>query len=42
MRSTFVIDKKGVVRHIMHDVNPKEHVDQVLKVCKGLHNGHAN
>jgi peroxiredoxin Q/BCP len=41
-RSTFVIDKKGVVRHIMHDVNPKEHVDQVLKVCKGLHNGHAN
>jgi peroxiredoxin Q/BCP len=41
-RSTFVIDKKGVVRHIMRDVNPKEHVEEVLKVCKQLHNGHAN
>ena len=42
VRSTFVIDKKGVVRHILRDVNPKEHVDEVLKVCKQLHNGHAN
>ena len=41
-RSTFIIDKKGVVRHIMSDVNPKEHVEEVLKVCKQLHNGHAN
>ena len=36
MRSTFVIDKKGVVRHILQDVNPKGHVDAVLKVCKEL------
>ena len=41
-RSTFIIDKKGVVRHIMREVNPKEHVDEVLKVCKELLNGHAN
>ena len=41
-RATFVIDKKGVVRHILNDVNPKEHVDEVLKVCKQLHTGHAN
>ncbi len=40
-RSTFVIDKKGVVRHIMRDVNPKNHVDEVLKVVRQL-NGHAN
>ena len=41
-RSTFIIDKKGVVRHIMRDVNPKEHVEEVLKVCRQLLNGHAN
>jgi peroxiredoxin Q/BCP len=32
-RSTFVIDKKGVVRHILRDVNPKAHVEEVLKIC---------
>ena len=42
LRSTFIIDKKGVVRHIMRDVNPKEHVEEVLRVCKQLPNGHAN
>ena len=41
-RCTFVIDKKGVVRHIMRDVNPKSHVEEVLKVCKTLTNGRAN
>lgn len=42
LRSTFVIDKKGVVRHILLDVNPRAHVDEVLKVCRTLKNGHAN
>ena len=42
LRSTYVIDKKGVVRHILQDVNPKAHVDEVLKVCKQLVNGRAN
>ena len=42
-RSTFVIDKKGVVRHILREVNPKAHVDEVLKVCKELTKvAHAN
>ena len=36
LRSTFVIDKKGVVRHILRDVNPREHVNEVLKICKAL------
>ena len=42
VRSTFVIDKKGVVRHILRDVNPKAHVEEVLKIIKGLHVAHAN
>jgi len=40
-RSTFVIDKKGVLRHVLRDVNPKDHADEVLKVVKGL-NGRAD
>jgi thioredoxin-dependent peroxiredoxin len=40
-RSTFVIDKKGVVRHILRDVSPRAHVNEVLKVCKTLLT-HAN
>ena len=41
-RSTFVIDKKGVVRHILREVNPKAHVEEVLKIVKGLAVAHAN
>ena len=41
-RHTFFIDKKGVVRHILQDVSPKAHVDEVLKVCKSLLKQHAN
>ena len=37
----YVLDKKGVVRHILRDVNPRAHVEEVLKVCRTL-NGHAN
>jgi peroxiredoxin Q/BCP len=42
LRSTFVIDKKGVVRHILRDVNPKAHVGEVLKIVRNLDNVHAN
>jgi len=35
-RSTFVIDKKGVLRHVLRDVNPKNHADEVLKAVKAL------
>ena len=42
LRSTFVIDKKGVVRHILQDVNPRAHVEEVLKVCRTLDGRRAN
>ena len=42
LRSTFVIDKKGVVRHILQDVNPRAHVDEVLKICRSLNGARAN
>jgi len=42
LRSTFVIDKTGVVRHILRDVNPKAHVSEVLKIVRTLDNVHAN
>lgn len=35
-RSTFIIDKKGILRHVLRDVSPKDHADEVLKVVKGL------
>jgi thioredoxin-dependent peroxiredoxin len=42
-RSTFVIDKKGVVRHILRDVNPRAHANEVLKALKELDAvSHAN
>ena len=42
LRSTFVIDKKGVVRHILQEINPRAHVDEVLKVCRELNGKRAN
>ena len=39
-RSTFIIDKKGILRHILRDVDPHDHADEVLKKVKGL-NGRA-
>ena len=42
LRSTFVIDKTGVVRHILQDVNPKAHVGEVVKIVRNLDNVHAN
>jgi peroxiredoxin Q/BCP len=42
LRSTFIIDKKGVVRHILREVAPKAHVEEVLKVCRTLDKVHAN
>ncbi|QJR14389.1 Putative peroxiredoxin bcp [Usitatibacter palustris] len=40
-RSTFIIDKKGTIRHILGEVSPRNHADEVLKAVKQL-NGHAN
>lgn len=35
-RSTFVIDKKGVVRHALYGVSPKGHAHAVLELVKQL------
>lgn len=36
LRSTFVIDKQGVLRYILQDVNPRVHVEEVLEACRHL------
>lgn len=36
MRSTFVIDKKGILRYALYGVNPKGHASEVLNLVKGL------
>lgn len=38
-RMTFVIDKKGKLRHILRDANPKQHATEVLKLVRQIH-GH--
>lgn len=35
-RSTFIIDKKGVVRHVLCNTSPRDHAAQVLQLVKGL------
>ncbi|HEV8646582.1 MAG TPA: peroxiredoxin [Burkholderiales bacterium] len=37
VRSTFVIDKKGFVRHALYGVNARGHADEVLNLVKELH-----
>lgn len=36
VRSTFIIDKKGVLRHAMYGVNARGHADEVLNLIKEL------
>ena len=36
VRSTFVIDKKGILRHALYGVSPKGHAQEVLKLIKAL------
>jgi peroxiredoxin Q/BCP len=36
VRSTFVIDKKGVIRHASYGVNPRGHAAEVFDVVKRL------
>ncbi|HEY5636794.1 MAG TPA: peroxiredoxin [Burkholderiales bacterium] len=36
VRSTFIIDKKGVVRHAAYGVNPRGHAMEVFEVVKRL------
>ncbi len=36
VRSTFVIDKQGVIRHALYHVNPRGHAAEVLNLLKSL------
>jgi peroxiredoxin len=36
LRSSFIIDSDGVVRHALYDVKPKGHAEAVLELVKGL------
>lgn len=36
MRSTFIIDRKGVVKHALYGVNPRGHAVEVLDLVKGI------
>ncbi|MBI4987005.1 MAG: peroxiredoxin [Rhodocyclales bacterium] len=36
VRSTFVIDKQGIVRHAFYDVTPKGHAAEIFQIVKGL------
>lgn len=35
-RSTFIIDKKGVLRHVLCNVSPREHAQEVLALVRQL------
>ncbi len=34
--STFIIDSQGVLRHALHDINPRGHAAEVLRLVKQL------
>lgn len=42
LRSTFVIDKTGEIRHAIYDVTPRGHVAEVLALVRDLDSDKAN
>lgn len=36
VRSTFIIDKQGVIQYALYDVHPKEHAADMLELVKGM------
>jgi peroxiredoxin Q/BCP len=36
VRSTFIIDKRGTVRHALYDVTPRGHAAEVMSLVKAL------
>lgn len=36
VRSTFIIDRKGIIRHALYDIKPKGHAAEVLELVKAL------
>ncbi|WP_374261396.1 peroxiredoxin [Zoogloea sp.] len=41
-RSTFIISSDGVLRHVMHDVNPRGHAAEVFQLVKQLNSRNLN
>jgi len=35
VRSTFIVDKSGTIRHALYDIKPKGHAAQVLELLRG-------
>ncbi|MBW7861769.1 MAG: peroxiredoxin [Rhodocyclaceae bacterium] len=42
MRTTFIIDKQGIVRHVFRNVSPRGHAAEVFKLIRNLESEHAN
>jgi len=42
LRSTFIIDRDGVIRHALYDVSPRGHAAAVFELVKELESGHGN
>ncbi len=42
VRSTFIIDKQGVVRHTLYDVSPKGHAAEVFQLVKQLNGSRSS
>lgn len=42
IRSTFIIDKDGIIRHAFYDVMPKGHVAEVFQLVKDLSRSERN
>jgi thioredoxin-dependent peroxiredoxin len=36
VRSTFIIDRKGMVKHVLYGVNPRGHAQEVLGLLKNI------
>ncbi|HOP17053.1 MAG: peroxiredoxin [Chromatiaceae bacterium] len=36
VRSTFIVDADGIIRHALYDVKPKGHAEQVLELVRAL------
>ncbi len=42
LRSSFIIDKQGILRHALYDVTPRGHAAAVFELVKGLESGNEN
>lgn len=40
-RSTFIIDKEGIIRHALYDIAPKGHAAEVYQLVRQLNGSHS-